>query len=90
MSESLPNHLSLVAGTCGGIIDDNVPKTITFPPIFQQLDQKGITWKVYSSTTTWLQNFAYVQGSPTAKANFVAAAQFTKDVQDGRSAKCPG
>jgi len=82
MSESLPNHLSLVAGTCGGIIDDNVPKTITFPPIFQQLDQKGISWKVYSATTSWMKNFAYVQSSPTAKANFLPSSQFAKDVKN--------
>jgi phospholipase C len=83
MSESLPNHLSLVAGTCGGIIDDTVPTTIAFPPIFQQLDQKGISWKVYSSTSTWLQNFTYVQNSTTAKANFVSAAEFAVDVKNG-------
>ena len=82
MSESLPNHLSLVAGTCGGIIDDNVPKTITFPPIFQQLDEKGISWKVYSSTVSWLKNFEYVQSSPTAKANFVPATEFVTDVKN--------
>jgi len=82
MSESLPNHLSLVAGTCGGIIDDNAPKTITFTPIFQQLDQKGVSWKVYSTTTSWLKNFEYVQNSPTAEANFVPATQFVTDVQD--------
>lgn len=80
MSESLPNHLSLVAGTCGGITNDTAPKTITFPPIFQQLDQKGISWKVYSTTTSWLKNFGYVQSSPSAKANFVPASQFTADV----------
>ena len=50
MSESAPNHLFLVAGTSGGIINDSVPKTINFPPIFQQLDQKGISWKVYGFT----------------------------------------
>jgi phospholipase C len=83
MSESLPNHLHLVAGTAGGIIDDRVPATLGFPPIFEQLDQKGISWKVYSSNTTWLQNFAYVQGSPTARANFVSAGAFTTDVQKG-------
>jgi len=83
MSESLPNHLSLVAGTCGGIIDDNVPKTLSFQPIFQQLDQKGITWKVYSSTSSWFENFAYVQNTPSAKANFVASSQFTHDVAAG-------
>ena len=81
MSESLPNHLSLVAGTCGGILDDTIPKTISFPPIFQQLDQKGISWKVYSATSTWFQTFAYVQASAAAKANFVPAAQFAEDVK---------
>jgi phospholipase C len=83
MSESLPNHLSLVAGTCGGIIDDKVPSTIPFPPIFQQLDQNRISWKVYSTTTSWLKNFAYVQNSPTAKANFAPASSFASDVQNG-------
>jgi phospholipase C len=83
MSESLPNHLHLVAGTAGRIIDDTVPATLNFPPIFEQLDQKGISWKVYSSNTTWLQKFAYVKGSPTARANFVSAASFTTDVQKG-------
>ena len=83
MSESLPNHLSLVAGTCGGIINDSVPRTISFPPIFQQLDQSGISWKVYSDTTSWFESFAYVQSSPGAKANFVPASSFAKDVQSG-------
>jgi phospholipase C len=82
MSESLPNHLSLVAGTCGGIIDDNPPATITFPPIFEQLDSLGISWKVYS-TTTWFQNFAYVQNTPSAKANFVPPQQIVTDIQNG-------
>jgi phospholipase C len=82
MSESLPNHLSLVAGTCGGIINDNAPKSITFPPIFQQLDQKGVSWKVYSATSSWFLNFAYVQNSPKARANFVPASQFATDVED--------
>jgi phospholipase C len=81
MSESFPNHLSLVAGTCGGILDDKVPKTITFQPIFEQLDQKGVSWKVYSTSTSWLKSFEYVQNSPTANANFVAAGQFAKDVE---------
>src|ERR1700676_3955451 len=38
MSQSAPNHLYLVAGTSGGIIDNNVPGTLNFQPIFQQLD----------------------------------------------------
>jgi phospholipase C len=83
MSESFPNHVSLVAGTCGGIINNNVPATISFPPIFQQLDQKGISWKVYSSTTSWLKSFAYVQNSPTASAKFVPSGHLITDIQAG-------
>ncbi|MGD0636543.1 MAG: alkaline phosphatase family protein [Nitrososphaerales archaeon] len=82
MSESLPNHLSLVAGTCGGIIDDNAPATIAFPPIFEQLDAAGITWKVYSSTS-WYENFDYVQKTPSAEANFVPPGQIATDIQSG-------
>ncbi len=82
MSESLPNHLSLVAGTCGGIIDDNPPATITFPPIFEELDGAGVSWKVYS-TTTWFQNFEYVQKTPGAKAKFVPPQQIVTDIQNG-------
>jgi phospholipase C len=83
MSESLPNHLYLVAGQAGGITNDTIPATLTFPPIFEQLDQKGISWKVYSSTSTWLQKFAYVQDSSTARANFLSAARFATDLQAG-------
>lgn len=83
MSESLPNHLSLVAGTCGGIINDAVPQTIAFPPIFQQLDENGVSWKVYSNTSTWFEHFAYVQDTPSAKAKFVPASRFATDVDGG-------
>ena len=82
MSESLPNHLSLVAGTCGGIIDDIAPASIAFPPIFEQLDSAGVSWKVYSAGT-WFQNFAYVQKTPSAKANFVLPHQIETDIQNG-------
>jgi kumamolisin len=82
MSESLPNHLSLVAGTCGGIMDDNAPATIKFPPIFEQLDNAGISWKMYSSTT-WFQNFEYVQNTPGAKAKFAPPQQIVTDIQNG-------
>jgi phospholipase C len=83
MSESAPNHLYLVAGTAGGIVSDAIPKTLNFPPIFQQLDKAGVTWKVYGDTSSWFKSFAYVQGSPTAQANFEGAAAFSSDVKAG-------
>jgi phospholipase C len=83
MSQSAPNHLHLVAGTAGGLLDNNVPPTLNFPPIFEQLDKAGVTWKVYGFTN-WYKSFAYVQSSPTAQANFLGAAQFAKDVAGGK------
>ena len=83
MSESAPNHLYLIAGTAGGIKDDNVPVPLNFPPIFQQLDQKGISWKVYGFTQ-WYENFAYVQNNPSIKTNnFASENSFDSDLNNG-------
>ena len=79
MSESAPNHLFLVAGTAGGLKDDNVPASLKFPPIFEQLDQKGISWKVYGFTR-WYESFEYVQQNPKARNNFATGASFAKDL----------
>jgi phospholipase C len=83
MSESAPNHLFLVAGTAGGIIDNNVPNTIDFPPIFRQLDGAGISWKVYGDSSSWYKSFSYVQSSPKAMGNFGSAGSFAADVKTG-------
>jgi phospholipase C len=82
MTESAPNHLFLVAGTCGGLRDDHVPATIPFPPIFASLDQQGVSWKVYGFTT-WYERFAYVQQTPGSAAKFVPATEFRADVERG-------
>lgn len=81
MSESAPNHLFLVAGTAGGLKNDNVPSTLKFPPVFKELDQKGISWKVYGFTD-WYEKFEYVQNSSAAKKNFVKGEQFMNDVEN--------
>jgi phospholipase C len=86
MSESAPNHLYLVAGTSGGIKDDNVPKTLPFTPIFQQLDQNRISWKVYGFTK-WYESFEYIQKTPSAKTNFASAGTFSKDLGSGNLAQ---
>jgi phospholipase C len=84
MSESAPNHLYLVAGTSGGIISDTVPATLNFPPIFQQLDARRITWKVYTDSSSWYKSFAYVKSTPSAMANFKGAASFAADLSAGQ------
>ncbi|MCI4352632.1 MAG: alkaline phosphatase family protein [Thermoplasmata archaeon] len=82
MTQSAPNHLFLVAGTCGGIIDNHLPAALPFPPIFAQLDAHGIAWKVYGFAN-YYESFAYVQQTPGAKARFSPATQFTLDVASG-------
>lgn len=82
MSESAPNHLFLVAGTAGGLLDDKVPSSIQFPPIFQQLDQRKISWKVYGFTS-WYESFAYVKGNPSLTSNFGSATSFVSDLENG-------
>ena len=79
MSESAPNHLFLVAGTAGGLKDDNVPVSLKFPPIFQELDQRGISWKVYGFTK-WYESFQYVQENPNARKNFETGSSFAQDL----------
>ena len=81
MTESAPNHLFLVAGTAGGLLDDNVPSTLDFPPVFQRLDAAGVSWKVYTDTPSWYESFSYVKSSPAAKANFRGASSFPSDVR---------
>lgn len=87
MSESAPNHLFLVAGTAGGLIDDNVPPSLDFPPVFQELDAAGVSWKVYTNTPSWYESFSYVRSSPTALGNFKRAADIKSDMLAGRLAQ---
>jgi phospholipase C len=82
MSESAPNHLYLVAGTCGGLKDDNVPTTLAFPPVFQELDQAGVSWKVYGFTN-WYARFQYVQKNAAAQARLVPGTAFAADLAAG-------
>ena len=83
MSESAPNHLYLVAGTSGGLTDDRVPRTITFPPIFEQLDGAGISWKVYGFAK-WYESFEYVQGLPSRSSHFAPGSALAGDIASGR------
>ena len=82
MSESAPNHLYLVAGTAGGLLDDNVPSTLNFSPIFEELDGLGVSWKVYGFTR-WYEKFQYVQNTQSAKTKFASGSEFAKDVENG-------
>lgn len=82
MTESAPNHLFLVAGTCGGIVDNHVPAALLIPPIFAQLDAHGVSWKVYGFTN-YYESFEYVQQTPGAKARFSPGNRFASDLANG-------
>ena len=86
MSESAPNHLYLVAGTSGGITDDRVPRTLNFPPVFEELDKAGVSWQVYGFSS-WYKSFSYVQKTPSVAANFAGAGRFADDVARDRLAQ---
>ncbi|MCI4330833.1 MAG: hypothetical protein L3K19_03165 [Thermoplasmata archaeon] len=83
MSQSAPNHLHLLAGTAGGLLDNHVPATLPFPPIFEQLDAKNVSWGLYSDYTNWYTSFDYVQRNAPARARIRSAAQFEKDLAGG-------
>ena len=85
MSESAPNHLYLVAGTSGGIRDDRVPSTLSFPPIFAALDARKISWKVYGFTK-WYASFDYVQKTPSARARMLPSSAWATDLAQGNLA----
>jgi phospholipase C len=83
MSESAPNHLHLVAGTAGGLENNQVPASLPFPPVFQSLDGAGVSWKVYGFTK-WYERFAYVQSHPAARSRFAGPTEFAKDLAAGQ------
>jgi len=82
MTQSAPNHLYLVAGTSGGNTSNKLPPTLTFEPIFKQLDVKRITWRVYGFSN-WVKEFEYVQSNPALKANFASSARIAQDLSQG-------
>ncbi len=82
MSESAPNHLYLVAGSSGGVRDDRVPVPLDVPCVFERLDARGVSWKVYGFTQ-WYESFRYVQGHPAVRSHFATADRFAADLAAG-------
>lgn len=103
MTRTPANREFLIAGTSGGYVypvgtNPNDQAPISAPPIFQKLQDAGITWKIYvhadvnpsCSTTQCLYQQSYVQGftyGPTIEnqypQNLVTTDQFITDAQNG-------
>ncbi len=48
MSQSLPNHIYLMAGQADGVTSNRYNVTLSFPSVLDELNSKGISWKYYA------------------------------------------
>jgi phospholipase C len=99
MSRTTPNRMYLMAGTSQGHAYPLGPTStlVTAPVIFQELQQAGITWKIYvhpgpNGCTTaqclfqlsYIQNFTYGQTVLSQfPQNIVPDTQFISDAKNG-------
>lgn len=80
---TLPNRAFMHCATTGDVgIDDNDGSTVTNKTIFQQVEEFGKTWKMYTPggqvDSSWLNS--YMQGNPNAN---VPITQFCDDIDSG-------
>src|SRR5262249_31552252 len=80
LGPTYPNRLYLMAGTAGGITNNNLnrPGILRYPMILDLLDAHGVTWKIYnvnyeSIQSGWSDNVAQLsatwQRAPRVKAS---------------------
>jgi len=86
LSQTFPNRFFLLAGTSFGHIANDFPTgnpatDFTQPTIFNELDDAGVSWKVYFSEIPFADEFGYVRNH--APGNVVPIHQFTIDAQNG-------
>jgi phospholipase C len=87
------NHLYLIAGQSGGLVQNYRARAVInylFPEIVDELMQAGVTWKYYSGYKPRrelyrnpLPGFVQIQSNPAALANLQLVTQFYKDLQNG-------
>jgi phospholipase C len=102
MSRTDPNRMYLIAGTSQGHVyplnQTNSPK-LTVPPIFQELQKAGISWKIYVDPTgtgcsstdsaclmgvTSLRNFTYAATVLSQfPQNIAPVSQYLSDAKNG-------
>jgi phospholipase C len=97
MSRTTPNRMYLIAGTSQGHAYPITNTPATAPLIFQELQQAGITWKIYvhpgangCSTASCLYQLSYIQNFTYGQTilsqfpqNIVPDTQFITDAQNG-------
>ena len=73
------------AATSQGFLHDIAPGTLTAKTIFESLDQKGISWKLYAAegpSAAFLKEFAYFN-KPGVSAHIASVDQYRSDAQAG-------
>ena len=84
LSQTFPNRFYFLAGTSFGHIANDYPTSPTQfsqKTIFEELDQAGISWKIYYSQVPFAYLFAYVRNH--APGNVVPVQQYYTDAQNG-------
>jgi len=83
LTQTFPNRFYFLAGTSFGHIANDFPTSGTEfsqKTIFEELDQAGVTWKIYFEEEPFAFLFAYVRSHA---ANTAPIAQFFMDAQNG-------
>jgi phospholipase C len=91
LGPSLPNHIYLLAGQSGGVVDNLENVTLDFPCIMDRLDEKGVTWRYYGVGDIFysanpLPAFTSFKNNPARFANCLPTNQFFLDVEDQKLA----
>lgn len=85
-SRTPANRFFIFAATSQGVVHDvSARGQLTATTIFAELDQKGLSWKIYTVDSpgfTYLSDFAYFN-QPGVASHVVPIAQYFTDVQAG-------
>ena len=79
LGPTFPNRHYLISGTSAGHIRNDLVFA-THTPIFQSLDDAGVTWRIYQSDLAFAFLYTYVQAHV---ANVLPIAQFYTDAAAG-------
>ena len=87
MGPSLPNHIYLLAGQSGGITNNDVNITFSFPTIVDELDSAHVPWVYYAGSHSVTNGWNPLPSSTTYKkdhpglTNLEETSDFPLDIQ---------
>jgi phospholipase C len=85
LGPTYPNRMYLAAGTSFGIVTTSINTLAPagVPQVYRALDEKGVTWKVYSKTLPSVYLFPDYGAAPEQAYHLASAAQFAVDAASG-------